>query len=929
MRRAWICLALVVSWAPVSAQPVDAPSAEDISIQAFLQALEASVSAMDRQRWTDLVSTSADRDDAMAFFDSAVPEGVSRAVVKERDRAPLAGAQPGEGFRLITEVFIESGPRGRIATWTLEIRKTRGEAETRHPWRVAAIEVTSSVDGLHRLTLDRTKQFAAQNLVLRSVDFEVRLPAGHVFVAETSDGVTALVLLGDGSIFFSPKPKEERGQVRIFAGAETLDTPFTAAFVRVNPNEFSQGGYDSMLKPVTVVDTRALRRAQQVFEEELRNSFSLDLSDLSRDTWSLLPQLGDFVAEVRTRRYEKLTFARSSAEPEDVSLFQRARKRNIALYASEQKLAVRGRFYNEDDLVEYDVLEYAIDAAYLPDRQWIEGRARLKLRVKAFFLGAITLKLAESLTVNSIISEELGRLLFLRVTNQNAVVINLPSPAARDDELTLHVSYQGRVEDQNINDDSASVEADRRGDDQSGGQPDELPLVAAEENWLFSNRTQWYPQGQVTDYATAVLRLTVPAEYTVVASGVQASGSPVIVGMQTAGQPARTMFTFVAQQPVRYLSMIVSRMQRVDAATVALDIVVPEKVTIVGSNGSLGSQLKALANPPVGARNTVALTVDANRRQDNRGREAMPTLAEILRLYASIIGDAPYDALNVAMVEANLPGGHAPGYVAVINNPLPTTPFTWRNDPANFSSFPEFFVAHELAHQWFGQAVGWKNYHEQWLSEGFSQYMAALFARERRGEEAFRDILRQFRRWSLEQSDEGPIHLGYRLGHIKSEGRVFRALVYNKGALVLHMLRRLVGDEAFFAGVRRYYREHRFAKAGTDDLRAAMEAESGRDLSRFFERWVLDSGIPRLRYSTAIGADEVTVRIEQIGEVYDLPVTVTLLQADGKVHEEVVVLGDVVTEARIRTKGPVRAVELNQDHAALAQFERLRSASVV
>jgi Peptidase family M1 domain len=928
MRRAWICLALVVSWAPVSAQPVDPPSAEDMSIQAFLQAVEASVSALDRQRWSDLLSPTADRDEGLAFFDSTVPEGVTRAVVKERDRAPLAGTLPGEGFRLIAEVFFESGPRGRIATWTLDIRKLRGEAETRQPWRVAAIEVTSSVDGLHRLTLDRTKQFAAQNLVLRSVDFEVRLPAGHVFVAETPDGVTALVLLGEGSILFSPKPKEERGQVRIFAGAETLDTPFTAAFVRVNPNEFSQAPNDSMLRPLAAVDARAFRRAQQVFDDELRNSFSLDLSDLSRDTWSLLPQSGDFVAEVRTRRYEKLTFARSSAEPEDVSLFQRARKRNIALYASEQKLAVRGRFYNEDDLVEYDVLEYAIDAAYLPDREWMEGRARLKLRVRAFVLGAITLKLADSLTVNAIVSEELGRLLFLRVTNQNAVVINLPSPATRDDELTLHVSYQGRVEDQNINDDAVSVEADRRGDDQSGGQPDELPLVAAEGNWLFSNRTQWYPQGQVTDYATAVLRITVPAEYTVVASGVQASGSPVVVGMQTPGQPPRTMFTFVAPQPVRYLSMIVSRMQRVDAATVALDIVVPEKITIVGSNGSLGAQLKALANPPVGARNTVALTVDANRRQDSRGREAMTTLAEILRLYASIIGDAPYDALNVAMVEANLPGGHAPGYVAVINNPLPTTPFTWRNDPANFGSFPEFFLAHELAHQWFGQAVGWKNYHEQWLSEGFAQYMAALFARDRRGEDAFRDILRQFRRWSLEQSDEGPIHLGYRLGHIKSEGRVFRALVYNKGALVLHMLRRLVGDEAFFAGVRRYYREHRFAKAGTDDLRVAMEAESGRDLSRFFERWVFDSGIPRLRYSAAVGADEVTVRIEQIGEVYDLPVTVTLQQADGKVHEEVVVLGEAVTEARIRTSGAVRAVELNQDHAALAQVERSRNASV-
>ena len=294
---------------------------------------------------------------------------------------PLAGTLPGDGFRLTVEAFIETGPRGRIATWGLDIRQPRGGPTERQPWRIVALDLLSSVDGLHRLVLQPDKQFAARNLVLRSVDFEVRLPSGQVFVSETADGATALVLLGDGSIYFSPKPKEERGQVRIFAGSETLDTPFTAAFVRVSPFTFDQLVDDTMLAPLAAVDPRAFRRAQQVFDEEIRNSFSLDLSDLSRETWSLLPQLGDFVAEVRTRRYDKLTFARRIAEPEDVSLFQRARKRNIALYASEQKLAVRGRFYDEDDLVDYDVLDYAVDAAFSPEREWMEGRTRIKLRV--------------------------------------------------------------------------------------------------------------------------------------------------------------------------------------------------------------------------------------------------------------------------------------------------------------------------------------------------------------------------------------------------------------------------------------------------------------------------------------------------------------------------------------------------------------------
>ena len=136
------------------------------------------------------------------------------------------------------------------------------------------------------------------------------------------------------------------------------------------------------------------------------------------------------------------------------------------------------------------------------------------------------------------------------------------------------------------------------------------------------------------------------------------------------------------------------------------------------------------------------------------------------------------------------------------------------------------------------------------------------------------------------------------------------------------MLRRLVGDEAFFKGVRRYYREHRFTKAGTADLQKAMELESGRDLARFFERWVFDSGVPRLRYATSVAADEATVHIEQSGELYDVPVTVTVVYADGKIADEVVRVTEAVTDARIRLTGAVRSVELNQDGAALAHFDR-------
>jgi hypothetical protein len=490
----------------------------------------------------------------------------------------------------------------------------------------------------------------------------------------------------------------ERGQVRIFAGAEELDAAFTAVLLRISPFEYRTLVAEASLVPVETVDNRAFRRAQQVFEEDIANSFTLDLSDLSRDTWSLLPQPGDFVAEVRTRRFDKLTFARSTGEPEDVSLFQRSRKRNISIYASDVKLASRGEYYDEDDLVEYDVLDYTVDSTFSPERDWLEGNTRLRLRVKAFALSTIQLKLADALTVNSVVSDQFGRLLFLRVKNQNGIVINLPSPVGRDFQLVLTISYQGRILQQGINDDSVALAPDQQGArTRSFEQQEEgVPLVAPEPNWLFSNRAQWYPQASVTDYATATMRITVPAEYTVVASGVHASGSPVTTGAQVNGQGGRSLFAFTATQPVRYLSMVVSRMTRADAATVALDIIPPKNVRPAGTNSG-GTLQAAPAMPPVGSRNTVELAIEANRRQEGRGRNALPTVAEALRFYAAMIGDVPYDSLTVAMVEHELPGGHAPGYVAVINNPLPTSPYTWRNDPAHFSGFPEFFLP-RLAH---------------------------------------------------------------------------------------------------------------------------------------------------------------------------------------------------------------------------------------
>jgi hypothetical protein len=856
-----------------------AQTAPNTGVAALLRRFEQVVQAGDLEGYLGLLTDSADRNRARDFGGTELMPGATRAVIQERDRQPLPGTLPDNGYSLLVDAFVEYGQRARIATWTVDIKRV-GDAGSDREWAIADLTPVSSVESLYRLSVDTAKQYAAQNLKIAVEDLDLTLIDGSVFLVNVDQGVTGMVLLGHGAMRFRPTPETEQGQVKIFCGSETLESRFDALYIRLHPSDFESLVGTPNLQPKPV-DPRELKRAQDVFRADSAKSFVLDLGDLSRDSWSLLPGPGDFLAEVRTRRFDTLTYARSGGEAEDISLFDRKRHRNISIYASKQRAAMRGRFFNEDDLVDYDILDYQIEAAFSPDRQWIDGRAKLRIKVRAYMLGTLTLKLADPLVVQSISSTEYGRLFGIRVKNQNSLVVNLPVGAPRDKELTLTVVYAGRLEPQTPDRETLELE-------QRGAQEDVSVLVAAEPSTLYSNRSFWYPQAPVSDYATASLRITVPSNLDCVASGELEPGFPIIVPGKDASQN-RKMYAFTATKPLRYLAVILSRFQRAETVTVAF----PE--------------------------GTLNLAVEANPRQTNRGRDLAARAASIAMFYESLLGDAPYPSFTIALIENDLPGGHSPAYFAALNQPLPTSTLSWRNDPVAFGAFPEFFLAHELAHQWWGQAIGWRNYHEQWISEGFAQYFAALYAQHSRGDETFGDVMRQARRTAMDVTDQGPIYLGYRLGHIRGQSRVFRALVYNKSAAVLHMLRRLVGDEAFFNGVKQFYAAHRFKKAGTEDFRAAMEKQTTLPLERFFERWIYGSTLPKLKFSYRVDGNEVVLHVEQIGDLFDLPLTLSLQYADKKPVDVLMALSERDTELRVPLTGTLRGVEVNKDDGTLAE----------
>ena len=870
-------------------------------VGALLAQVERAVLTGDRQGFLTLAAS--DRTTGLDDFWQQMSPAPTQFVIKERDRSPLAdGAQ-----LLVLDILTVRNDAGRVSSWHALVRPAPAEGNTERntgrntatnavastvantvakepaSWQLADLLERSTIAGLFRLSLDTTRQFAVSQLRIAAPDLELTMRAGTAFLATVPDGATAMVLLGRGTMTFTPSDDAERTQLRLFSGSPMLQEDFDTALLRLNPAQVAPLVASGTLKPMAVSNTDA-RRARDYFDDTVGRTLTLDLNDLSRDRWSLVPPPDDLIAELRTRRFGTLTYARVQKQLEDVNLFDRRAGKTISAYASPQKLASRGRFYSEDEAAEYDVESIELDADIDPTRPWIDGRATLTLVTRTSMM-SLTLKLAEPLVVRSIQSDELGRLTVLRVAGQDSVIVKLPVTVDANRRFTLRLTYGGRLPPQPLEPELI---------------PDETPPpvqagidFAPEPRYIYSTRSYWYPQSPMLDQATARLRISVAPEYRVVASGRPLRTPDASVATAVSGQRPRASYAFEADRPVPYLACVISRFDAVSDSSVDL-----------------------------GAGGTLALVVQANSRQRSKAREVATQATSMLQFYASLLGDAPYPALTLAVSESETPGGHGPAYAALLDQALMTSRLVWHKDPVNFRDYPPFVLAHELAHQWWGQAVSVKNYHERWISEGFAQYLAALYAERDRGPDAFSGILRQMQRSAIEASAQGPISLGSRIGHVRGESRMLRAVLYNKSAMVLHMLRRLIGDEAFFEGLRGFYKEFRFRKAGTDDFRRAMERASGRNLDAFIDGWIFGSAIPRLKLSRTTSATEVQLTFEQSGQVLPVPVTVTLVYTDGSSEDVVVAVTEAKVSRVVPLRGALRDVKVDEDHAALATFQR-------
>ena len=271
-------------------------------------------------------------------------------------------------------------------------------------------------------------------------------------------------------------------------------------------------------------------------------------------------------------------------------------------------------------------------------------------------------------------------------------------------------------------------------------------------------------------------------------------------------------------------------------------------------------------------------------REDD-ARRAFGNTPRMIQFFERIIG-VPYPYAKYAQVAVNdfIFGG--------MENTSATTQTadTLHDARAHLDFKSDPLVAHELAHQWWGDLLTCRDWAHAWLNEGFATYFEALWCEENLGPDEFA--------WNVRQDREGYLHEDanrYRrpivCNRYKTPIELFDGHLYEKGSLVLHMLRRETGNDLFFKSLNLYCTRHRGGNVITQDLQRAFEDTTGRNLDWFFDQWVYKEGHPEIEVSSSFDDKKklLSVTVKQTHKTADksmaaafkFPVTLALMDANG------------------------------------------------
>ncbi|HEX5703758.1 MAG TPA: carboxypeptidase regulatory-like domain-containing protein [Pyrinomonadaceae bacterium] len=709
------------------------------------------------------------------------------------------------------------------------------------------------------------------NLVIKRDAGAFTLKSGEIyFTPAVNDRISGAVFFGEGELYLTPPTAIEKHTLSLFTKEPEIKEAFTKLVLHFTDKTFDE----IKASPQVTMSTNGAQaaRAQDAYRENqalLRRTLRRNV-DLRKLIDLYNPQRpGFFTAFIDGKRFNKLNFQYDPlgiplVSPEEVLLSSYGESDGglwTAFHRAEEY--AKGTASSDEDHRIYDLVHHEIDTVIRGTK--LTSTDKITFRQLDNGARVLPFRLFRSMRVTRV-KDEAGRDLDFVQEGKNEDAdfgVVFPEPLQAGKTYKLIVEYGGG---------DALI-------DVGGG------------NFFLATpaRSTWYPNNEGTafgDRATFDVTYHYPKGKTVIGTGAPVAPPASDGGGMTVKWSSGNVALAVAG--FNYGSF--KKKELLDSET-------GYNVEFYANEESPSSMPSQMGSP-----NTTVMSASGSRNTIGMGGAMLADTQNATRIFNAYFGKLPYTRLALTQQPA---GNFGQAWPTLIYMPFtafldPTQRYmgTGGNVRAATNNFFEYVAPHEIAHQWWGHMVGWKSYHDQWMSEGFAEFSTSLYVQYvMRDEGRFLKFWNDQRGLIIEARPQtadkkpytvGPVTQGYRLNSGKTGG-VARFMIYPKGAYILHMLRMMMfdprtGDRHFSAMMQDFIKTHYNLDVSTEDFKRIvekhmtpqMDVDGNRRMDWFFDAWVYGTEMPSYKFEYQLAGTSLTGKITQSGvsDNFKMPVPV-------------------------------------------------------
>lgn len=727
------------------------------------------------------------------------------------------------------------------------------------------------------------------------------------FYGEVNRRVTGAVFRGVGHLHITPPTAEERHNLLVTNHTEEFDEDFDQVVMRFTDSTAAELHKGSAGK--SGPDNLWIRSGlefQTFARQRLHSNYDLRLLE---DVLSPAP--GEyFMAAIHTRKYPHLSFVfdprgAEIVAPEEVELMNwNDWGESIPLAFHRAGEYANGAPNSNEANSPYRILNEDLDIS-IEKNGFLSGIATVQLRAEQDGVAVVPLDLYPTLRVSRAETVTGDALDFVQERKEDDpdFGVVLAKPLKKGESTSIRVTYSGK----------------------------DVVMNEGGANYYPVARESWYPNAAsgLGNYAMYRMVFHVPKGLELIATGTKVSES---------GEGKMTTTEWKTDVPLAVVGFNLGHFTMKEATVPGK---LGDNLTIDAyANTTLPDNLEHMSGGVLGSLNTTPMLPV----QLSQGEVAA-------QLYTNYFGELPFSRVALTQQYACNYGQSWPMLVY-----LPICGFLDKTQQHFMGLSPEnmywkVVTPHEVAHQWWGQTVGFRSYRDQWMSEGFANTSASIFLQVTRAKpDDFREFWKEQRKLITEKNaqgfrpiDVGPVTMGIRLSTEKTGWDIYQNLVYPKGAYILHMIRMMMWsshdkDDRFRATMHDFLNTYRLRAATTEDFKAVVEKhmspqmnlDNNQRMDWFFNQYVYGTDLPSYHFESQVTPNaegsSIHFKLTQSGvpPTFKMPVPIYLEMADGTVLHlgRVAIVGSTPVEQTVQVpklSSPIKRVSINDFYDVLSR----------